>query len=75
YGLGPFLLADDLFYVLADTGKLSLIQADTTEFKLLSQAKVLDANEAWGPMALVDGCLLLRDYTTLVCLQVGESAQ
>ena len=75
YGLGPFLLADDLFYVLAETGKLSLIQADTTEFKLLSQAKVFDANEAWGPMALVDGRLLLRDYTTLICLQVGEPAQ
>jgi hypothetical protein len=39
YGLGRFLLADDLFYVFADTGKLRIIQADTTEFKLLSQAK------------------------------------
>jgi len=72
YGLGPFLLADDLFYVLADTGKLSLIAADTAEFKLLSQVKVLDGNEAWAPMALVANRLVLRDYTTLVCLQVGE---
>ncbi|MGC9036722.1 MAG: PQQ-binding-like beta-propeller repeat protein, partial [Verrucomicrobiia bacterium] len=72
FGLGPFLLADDLFFVLADTGKLSLISADPNEFKLISQAKVLDGHEAWAPMALVGDRLLLRDYTTLVCLQVGE---
>lgn len=72
FGLCPFLLADDLFYVLSETGTLFLIQADATEFKLLAQAKALDDHEPWGPMALVGDRLLLRNYTTLVCLQVGE---
>lgn len=72
YGLGPFLLADDLFYVLSENGKLSLIAAEPSEFKLISQAQVLDGHEAWGPMALVGSRLLVRDFTKLACLAVGE---
>ncbi|GAG51327.1 unnamed protein product, partial [marine sediment metagenome] len=37
----------------------------------LAQAKVLeDGHEAWGPLALAGGRLILRDLTRMVCLDL-----
>jgi outer membrane protein assembly factor BamB len=71
YGLGPYIIADGMLYVVNDEGVLSLIEAVPDGFRLLDQAKVLDGHEAWGPPALVAGRLLVRDLTTLVCLDVA----
>jgi outer membrane protein assembly factor BamB len=72
FGLGPFLLADGLCFVLSETGKLSLIEANPDQFNLLAQAQVFKGHEAWGPMALAGGKLLLRDLTHLFCLDVEK---
>jgi outer membrane protein assembly factor BamB len=71
YGLGSYIIANGTIYVLNDDGVLSLIEASNEKFTLLSQAKVLDGHEAWGPMALAAGRLLVRDLTILVCLDVS----
>lgn len=71
YGLGPYLLAGDVIFALADRGTLTLIEASPAGFNPLATAEVLKAHEAWGPMALVDGRLLLRDLKRLVCLDVA----
>ena len=71
FGLGSFLLADGMFFVLdGDTGKLRLIEASTTGYNELASAQVLAGQEVWGPMALSDGKLVLRDLTKMVCLDV-----
>jgi outer membrane protein assembly factor BamB len=71
FGLGSFLLADGMFFVLdGDTGKLRLIEASTAGYNELSSAQVLDGEEVWGPMALSDGKLVLRDLTKMICLDV-----
>jgi outer membrane protein assembly factor BamB len=71
FGLGSFLLADGMFFVLeGDTGMLQLIEANTTEYKGLAQAQVLNGSDVWGPMALSDGKLVLRDLTKMVCIDV-----
>jgi outer membrane protein assembly factor BamB len=71
FGLGSFLLADGMFFVLeGDTGMLRLIEASTTEYKQLAQAQLLNGSDVWGPMALSDGKLVLRDLTKMVCLDV-----
>src|ERR1019366_5024413 len=77
FGLGSFLMADDLFFVLdGDTGKLRLIEATTKGYNELAGAQVLAGQEVWGPMALSDGKLVLRDLTKMVCLDVrGEEAE
>lgn len=73
FGLGSFLMADGMFFVLdGDTGMLRLIEAVTSEYKELDSAQVLSGDNVWGPMALSDGKLLLRDMTKLVCIQVGK---
>ena len=75
FGLGSFLLADGMFFVLeGDTGMLRLIEASTTEYKELDKAQVLNGHDVWGPMALSDGKLVLRDTTQMVCIEVGGAA-
>jgi len=71
FGLGSFLLADGMFFVLeGNTGMLRLVEASTTEYKELASAQVLSGPDAWGPMALSNGRLVLRDMTKMVCLDV-----
>ena len=70
FGLGSFLMAGDLIYVLNDSGQLSLIEATPTRFNLLGQIQPLTGRESWAPMALANGRLILRDLTRLVCLDV-----
>jgi outer membrane protein assembly factor BamB len=70
FGLGPFLLADDKIFILNDTGQLTLIKASLNGYEKLAETQALNGRDAWGPMALVDGKLLLRDSETLLCLDV-----
>jgi len=74
FGLGGFLLADGMFFLLdADTGMLRLIEANTKEYKELASAQILEGEEVWGPPALSNGRLIIRDMAKMVCLQVGPS--
>ncbi|VGO17519.1 hypothetical protein PDESU_06116 [Pontiella desulfatans] len=72
FGLGPFLLADDKFYVLDDDGTLSLLALDKTGYEQLAQHRILEGHDAWGPIALVGTRMLLRDSTRMVCIEVGK---
>jgi outer membrane protein assembly factor BamB len=68
---GSFLLADDMFFILeGKTGMLHLVEARTDEYRELAQAQVLSGHDVWGPMALSDGKLVLRDMRQMVCLKV-----
>ncbi|HIG28889.1 MAG TPA: hypothetical protein EYQ50_14280 [Verrucomicrobiales bacterium] len=72
FGLGPFLMADDKIFILNDNGELTLIKASLDGYQRLAQAQVLEGHDAWAPMALVDGKLLLRDSKQLICLDVSR---
>lgn len=71
FGLGPFLLADGRFFVMNDSGKLTMIDASPAKCSVLGEAQVLKGHDAWGPLALAGSRLLARDFTRLVCLDVG----
>ena len=43
---------------------------NTTEYKELASAQVLSGPDVWGPMALSDGTLVVRDLTKMVALDV-----
>lgn len=70
FGIGPYILAEGMLYVLSDDGTLVLAEASTSGYKELARAKVLPGPDAWGPMALVDGKLVCRDRDTMICLDV-----
>ncbi len=75
FDLGGYLLADGMFFVLdGRSGMLRLIAADTRQYKELARAQILEGEEVWGPMALSNGRLVIRDMHRMICLQVGRSA-
>jgi len=73
FGLGPYMIADGMIYVMNDTGRLTLAEATPAGYKQLAQAQVIDqAHDSWGPMAMAAGRLILRDMTRMVCLDVAK---
>ena len=72
FGLGPLLMAGGLIYAMNDNGKLCLFEVSPEKCVPLAQADVFqEGHEAWGPMALAGGRLILRDFTRLICLDVA----
>jgi len=71
FGLGPFLLADNKFYILDDDGTFTMIDATSREYRELGEARVLHGHDAWGPMAIAGDRILVRDMNNLVCVNVG----
>ncbi len=72
FGLGSFILADGMFFVLeGNTGMLRLLEANTEEYRELARAQVLGGHDVWSPMALSEGKLVLRDLGRMVCIRVG----
>jgi outer membrane protein assembly factor BamB len=72
YGLGPYILADGKFFILSDDGTLSIAKAGTSGFIFSDKAKIIDGQDAWGPLAIADGKLLLRDSKLLVCIDIQK---
>jgi len=70
FGLGPFILADDKFYVLDDMGILSVFEELEAQPVLRGQHKILEGPDAWAPLAIVDGLLLARDTHQMVCVDI-----
>ncbi len=75
FGLGSYILAGGVLILVNDTGQLSLVAATPDRFNLLSETRIFEeGQECWGPMALVDGLLLVRDLTRLVCVDLRKAS-
>jgi outer membrane protein assembly factor BamB len=71
FGIGPYMVADGLIFLMNDTGRLTLVEASPKGYRQLAEAQVFDdGNDSWGPMALADGRLIVRDLTRMKCLDV-----
>jgi outer membrane protein assembly factor BamB len=71
FELGSFILADGMFLILeGKTGTLRLLEANTTQYKELASASILKGPDVWGPLALSDGKLVIRDLGRMVCLDL-----
>ncbi len=71
FGLGAYTIADGLLFAIGDNGQLTMAEASAAGWKVLSQAKVLEGPECWGPLTLTGGRLLARDLNRIVCLDVA----
>ena len=68
---GSILTADGLIYVVdGASGELHIVQPSPKEFQSLAKVKMLDGKEIWGPLALSDGKLLIRDQSKMKCLDI-----
>jgi outer membrane protein assembly factor BamB len=73
FGLGPFILADNKMYLWNDDGTLIILQPSLGGYIELDRAVVIeDGHDAWAPVAVADGYMVLRDSKTLVCLQMRK---
>jgi outer membrane protein assembly factor BamB len=70
FGLGPYIIADNKFFILNDDGEMTIAKYSTSTFKVLDKAKIIDGQDSWGPFAITGGYLLMRDSKTMVCLDI-----
>lgn len=71
-GMGPFILSGNKLFHLDDEGTLYLFRIENEKATLVSSHKVMEAIEAWSPMALAGRFLILRDAHNMLCLDIGE---
>lgn len=70
FGLGPYIIADNKLYILSDDGTFTIVKPDTRQYIQLEQVKLFDGHDAWGPFAMADGYMVLRDSKNVVCLDL-----
>ena len=70
FGLGPYVVADGKFFILKDNGELTIARATTEKFELLDKVKILDGHDAWGPLVITDGRLIMRDSKQMLCIDL-----
>ena len=70
FGLGPYIFADEKFFIVDDDGTLTIAKAAVSGFSVLDKFRVIEGHDAWGPIAIADGYLLMRDSKKMVCLDV-----
>lgn len=71
FGHGPYLIADGLLLALSEDGLLIAAEATTGGYKPVARHQVLpNGREAWGPLALADGLLVLRDLKRMLCVDL-----
>ena len=70
FGLGPYLIADQKIWIVDDQGVLSVFEFAGQDFRKLAAHRVLPGFDAWGPLALADGLMILRDATSMACVDL-----
>ena len=71
-GYEPWILADGKIFVLDTHGVLTVVKATAAGYEELASHEVLDGHECWGPIALAEGRMIVRDLVTMTCLDVGK---
>ncbi len=70
FGLGPFIVADEKIYVLSDNGTLSMYSFVSGKLNRLATHKILNGHDAWAPIAIADGLMVLRDSKEMICIDL-----
>jgi outer membrane protein assembly factor BamB len=70
FGLGPYIVADDKFFLLDDDATLVIIQKSTRGYIELDKVKLFDGHDAWAPLAIADGYMVLRDADRVICIDL-----
>jgi outer membrane protein assembly factor BamB len=70
FGMGPYIVADNKFFIMNDEGEVTIARYSTSKFEVLDKAQVINGQDAWGPFALADGMMILRDSKKMVCVDL-----
>ncbi|GHT45557.1 hypothetical protein FACS189454_05240 [Planctomycetales bacterium] len=74
FGSGPYIVADGMFLILDDDGKLTACEATSKGYKQLFDVQVLEDHGCWAPLSIVGGRLLLRDQVSMKCLNLRKAS-
>jgi outer membrane protein assembly factor BamB len=72
---GGSILVDGLLLSTDGSKMLYVIEPDPSGFKALASVELLEQGTNWGPLALVDGKLLIRDQKNLKCVLVAQQSR
>ncbi len=72
FGLGPYIIADNKLYLLNDDGTLFIIKADTKKYIQYDEFRLIEGVDAWAPIAVADGYMVLRDSKTMLCITMSD---
>ncbi len=73
FGLGPYFMADHKIIMLNEEGTLYLLKPSLSGYVELDAVKVIpDGQDAWAPLALADGYLVLRYSKKMICINMRK---
>ncbi len=73
FGLGPYMIADNKFFILSDNGTLTIVKPSVKQYIEIDQARIIEGQDAWAPLAIADGYLVMRDSETMVCVDIAKN--
>jgi outer membrane protein assembly factor BamB len=71
FGMGPYLIADGKLFIVSDDATMTIVRPSTLEYIELDTCRVMEGQDAWAPLAVADGYMLMRDSKTMVCLDMA----
>lgn len=74
FGLGPYMIADDKMFILNDDGTLVIARTSSISYQELDRYRIIgNGADAWAPLAIADGYMVLRDSETMVCIDLAKN--
>lgn len=73
FGLGPYKIADNKLFILSDDGTLTIARPSVMQYTQLESYKIMEGHDAWGPLAIADGYLVLRDSENMMCIDIAKN--
>jgi outer membrane protein assembly factor BamB len=70
FGLGPYSVINGMIFIMDNEGHLSVVKATPDAYEPVTSSRVLDGHDSWGPMVFVSGRLIVRDLTSMRCLDI-----
>ena len=71
FGFGPYIVINNNLFVLKEDGELFVYEIQQQSLKLLKKQRIMDGEDAWGPLAYADGFLIVRDAHRVTCLKIN----
>ena len=70
YRLGPWAIIGGMIYAMNGEGRLTLVKARPNGYDEIAETVVIEGHESWGPIAYVDGRIIVRNLTKMACVAI-----